>query len=431
MKKNLKKLVCCLLVFTLLSAMTGCTTYNNFKAAFFAGEAVASEPTIKIGVYESLTGQTASQGKAELLGIQLANELYPTVLGMKVELITADNQSNMYAAEPAIQELLSQKPAVVLGSYGETVTLIASDYIKAASTPAITISSTNPLITSNNEFYFSATFNETRQGDALADFAYNGAGKTLVATVKQSKDDAATEIIKRFTNKIKKLTGDSKCVVATCNLAVDATDYTKYLDKIRNSGAQAVFLALQPSLAQNFLQQAADQGLTDVLWLGGRSWSDEKFLEFVKSHPELEIGYSSDFGQEITTDRSAEFLALYQSKFGEDAAPAENTAVAFDAYLLALEAIELAQAAVWETTEEDLMAKYETEASQKAAIEELVLAQETGVPSGRHIRMALSSIKKFEGASGTISFSGKNEATKTITVHHIAGGEELGHHHVD
>ena len=142
------------------------------------------------------------------------------------------------------------------------------------------------------------------------------------------------------------------------------------------------------------------------------------------------MGYSSDFGTDVTSDISAEFLALYQSKYGSDAVPEEGTAVAFDAYLLALHAIEKAHETVMATTAEELTEKYQTEAALKAATEELALAQETGVPSGRHIKLTMSAIKNFEGASGTISFSGKNEATKTITVHHLLGGDEIGHYHV-
>ena len=106
MKKHLKKVVCAALALTMVLGMTGCTTYNNFKAAFFAGEQTEKAPTIKIGIYESITGQNAARGKAETLGIELAHELYPTVLGMEVELIHADNQSNMYVAVTVIQELL-------------------------------------------------------------------------------------------------------------------------------------------------------------------------------------------------------------------------------------------------------------------------------------------------------------------------------------
>jgi len=427
MKKNFRRLVCGMVIIAMMLSMTGCTTYNNFKAAFFpAAQLASNEPTIKIGVYEAMTGQKSSQGKEEVMGIELAHELYPTVLGMPVELVYSDNQSNIYVAESAIQELLAKKPSVVLGSCGETVTLIASDYIKAANTPAITISATNPLITANNEFYFSATFTETRQGDALADFAYTGKKKEVVTSVKMYNDDFATETIKRFTNRMKKLTGDSKCVVGGYNVTLDTTDYTRIIEAIRESGAGAVFLDLPPTVAKDFLQQAIDLEMTHILWLGTREWNDEDFLTFVRSQEKLNIAYSSDFSQDVTTAMSAEFLQAYKEKYGADAEPSEAAAVAFDAYLLAISAIARAQDVVMTTTLDDLQEKYsESDAALRGAIAELDQAKMTGVPTGRHIRMALEKIKDFAGASGMISYNGKNEATKTITINEISGGVDL------
>ena len=172
MRKGLRKVLCLALAVSLMTGLAGCTTFNNFKNAFFSGGKTASERTIKIGIYEPMSGQYKEQGKEEIAGIELAHKLYPSVLGKKIELVYADNKSNMYDGETAIQELLSGSPSVVLGSYGETLTLAASDYIKATNTPAITISSTNPLITVNNPYYFSAAYTETRQGDAFAEFAF-------------------------------------------------------------------------------------------------------------------------------------------------------------------------------------------------------------------------------------------------------------------
>lgn len=131
MKKKLLAAACLILIFSLL---TGCTTFNNFKNAFFgtdSTETVATDRTIKIGVFEPLSGENREQGNLELMGIQLANELYPEVLGKQVELIIADNQSDIYVAETVAQELVSQNPQVVLGSYGETLTLIAGEAVKA------------------------------------------------------------------------------------------------------------------------------------------------------------------------------------------------------------------------------------------------------------------------------------------------------------
>ena len=424
MKRNRKIAVSCLLALAMVCGMTGCTTYNNFKAAFFPGDKVAQEKTIKIGIYEATSGKLSDQGKQEVMGIELANELYGTVLDKKVELIYGDNQSSMYVGETVIQELISQNPSVILGSCGETVTLMASDYIKAASIPAITISSTNPLITANNDFYFSATFAETRQGDALADYAYTGRGKDVVAAVKMQNDDTATATIKRFTNRMKKLSGDSKCIVGSYELPADSGDYTQVIEAIRESGAKAVFLAVQPAAAQAFMQQAVDLRLTHVTWLGGRSWNNEDLLDFIKSQPKLDVAFPSDFSQKVSTSRTEEFVQAYKQKYGEAMEPSEATAIAFDAYLLALQAIEDAQTAAMELTEDEVRAGYETEATQKAAIAEWKQARETGIPTGRQIQMMLEQIENFNGASGIISYNGKNEATKSITINHIYGGEE-------
>lgn len=424
MRNKLKKIMSCVLAAALVFGLTGCTTYNNFKATFFPGDKETQEQTIKIAVYEATSGKLSEQGKQEVMGIELANELYGTVLGKKVELIYGDNQSSMYIGETVIQELISQNPLAILGSCGETVTLAASDYVKAASIPSITISGSNPLITANNEFYFTATFAETRQGTALADYIYTGREKDVVATVKMSNDDTATATIKRFTNQIQKLSGTSTGIVGRYELPQGTSDYTEVIERIRESGAKAVFLAVAPATAQAFLQQVVDQRLTHITWLGGRSWNDEDFLNFVKSQPKLDVAYPSDFSQKVSTARTEEFVSAYKEKYGEDAEPSEATAIAFDAYLLALQAIESAQVTVVDMTEEEVRDKYETEASQKAAVAEWKQARETGIPTGRQIKLMLEQIRNFSGASGIISYNGNNEATKSITINQIFGGEE-------
>ena len=49
-----------------------------------------ADDTIKIGVFEPMTGATAAGGAMEKEGYDLANELYPEVLGKKVELVYGD-----------------------------------------------------------------------------------------------------------------------------------------------------------------------------------------------------------------------------------------------------------------------------------------------------------------------------------------------------
>lgn len=426
MNKCRKRILSLVLVVCLTAGLTGCTTYTNFKNAFFGTDTVAKEKTIKIGVFEPTSGSMKTQGKEEVMGIELAHDLYPTACGKTVELVYADNKSDMYEAEAAIQELISSSsPSMILGSYGETLSLIAGKYIEAANIPSITISSTNPLITANNPYYFSATYSEARQGDALADFAYLSQNKDMVATVKLENDDTATATIKRFTNRMKKLTENNRCVVGSFTLSTTSADYTETIEKIRESGATAVFLAVPPIVAKDFLTQAQEQKLPYMLFLGTRAWGGKDFLEFVKANKQLHIGYPAEQATNNETAMSQKFMEAFRTKYGEDAELSQRTVVAFDAYLLAVTAMDRAMQAVRDTDPDTIAQNSATDAEARAKKEAWQVARETGIPSGTQIKDALNGIDNFEGASGVINYKGKNEATKSVSISHIANGTEL------
>lgn len=426
MNKCRKRILSLVLVVCLTAGLTGCTTYTNFKNAFFGTDTVAKEKTIKIGVFEPTSGSMKTQGKEEVMGIELAHDLYPTACGKTVELVYADNKSDMYEAEAAIQELISSSsPSMILGSYGETLSLIAGKYIEAANIPSITISSTNPLITANNPYYFSATYSEARQGDALADFAYLSQNKDMVATVKLENDDTATATIKRFTNRMKKLTENNRCVVGSFTLSTTSADYTETIEKIRESGATAVFLAVPPTVAKDFLTQAQEQKLPYMLFLGTRAWGDKDFLEFVKANKQLHIGYPAEQATNNETAMSQKFMEAFRTKYGEDAELSQRTVVAFDAYLLAVTAMDRAMQTVRDTDPDTIAQNSATDAEARAKKEAWQVARETGIPSGTQIKDALNGIDNFEGASGVINYKGKNEATKSVSISHIANGTEL------
>jgi hypothetical protein len=66
-----------------------------------------AEDVIKIGVFEPMTGSYAGGGEMEWEGYSLANELYPEVLGMKVELVVGDSKSDKVEASNAAASLVN------------------------------------------------------------------------------------------------------------------------------------------------------------------------------------------------------------------------------------------------------------------------------------------------------------------------------------
>ena len=84
--------------------------------------AAIAEDTIKIGVFEPLTGSYAGGGAMEVEGIELAHEMYPEVLGKQIELVKADSKSDKVEASMAAQSLVDAGVVAVLGSYSSGLT---------------------------------------------------------------------------------------------------------------------------------------------------------------------------------------------------------------------------------------------------------------------------------------------------------------------
>lgn len=65
-------------------------------------ETPGSGDTIKIGVFEPLTGSNAAGGQMTVEGIELAHKKVSEVLGKKVEIVIVDNKSEKVEAANAV-----------------------------------------------------------------------------------------------------------------------------------------------------------------------------------------------------------------------------------------------------------------------------------------------------------------------------------------
>ena len=152
------------------AALAGCSSSGGSASGSSAGG-----KTIRVGVFEPASGDNGAGGKQEVLGVEYANSLAPTVeIGgetYNVELVEVDNQSSTDKAVTAAQELVSKKVSIVLGSYGSGVSIAAAPTFQSASIPAIGCSCTNPAVTEANPYYFRVCFLDPFQGSVMANFA--------------------------------------------------------------------------------------------------------------------------------------------------------------------------------------------------------------------------------------------------------------------
>ena len=122
---------------------------------------------VKIGVFEPLTGSYAGGGAMEVEGYELANSLYSEVLGEKVVLVPADSKSDKVEAGNAAASLVGSGVLAVLGSYSSGLSLSGADVFAEASIPALTATSTNPMVT-QGDWYARICFIDPFQGTMLA-----------------------------------------------------------------------------------------------------------------------------------------------------------------------------------------------------------------------------------------------------------------------
>ena len=423
-----------ILVFVMFAIIGGCilvqsNTYNNFRNNFFTGDEEAAAPTIKIGVYEPLSGAYKQYGREEARGIELANKLYPTVLGKNVELIYVDNRSNMYDADTALQELMSKYPSVVLGSYGEVLSLVAADYMVAYSTPAITITGTNPLITANNDFYFTASFSASQQGTALAKYAVNALNRETFATVRAVRDDSSNDIIDRFNSSLEKLTNLTENHKGNFVIDGEGEDFSACIGQLKNAGADTVFLCVPPAVGITFMSQCLTNEYTP-LFLGTREWDTEDMEKFLSSNPDISASYTAVEVADIT-DENQVFVDAYNNNYGLDSEPTGSAAAGFDAYLIALKAIEDAYHNVENADISEMEANAGADAKSRAEVQAYQTTLETGIPSGTQIRDAMLEISDFNGATGVLSYDGSFDVNKTVTIIHFFKGEKLAPYSLD
>ena len=365
-----------------VTMLTGCTTFNNFKEAFLQ-QKKSSDVTIQIGIYEPMSGADSDAAKAEIKGIELAHEVYPNIGGKIVELGYSDNSSDIDAAETAINNLISKKPDIILGSYGSVYSMIAGKPVNDAKIPAIAITNDNPLVTKNYPYYFRVCYVDSNQGDLLAKYVLEQKQETTAGVLIPNNDDVAMAMATTFVDRIEAETENEDAITAYETYKPGQKDFTKPLKAIQESGVKSVLLPGDSADSANIINQAADLGM-DVMFLGPTDWSSKEFRSELSSSVSKEhLAFVNFFTADDTINQESEkFLEAYHEKYGKDKEPEDSVALGYDAYLIAINAVNDAG----------------------------------NDPSGNDIRKVLASAKEFQGASGNITFNTEGDPLRSAQI---------------
>ncbi len=324
--------------------------FSIMMSAAVAASMVCAVPalaeTVTIGVYEPASGDNGAGGKQETLGIQYANSQAPTVeIGgteYDVALDIVDNESNNDKAVSAASKLVSDGVSVVLGSYGSGVSIAGSQTFADGGVPAIGVTCTNPQVTLGNTHYFRICFLDPFQGTVLANFASETFEAKKAYVLTKQGDDYSAGLGHYFTKAFEELGGE---VVAE-TFPEGNSDFTSYITSAKNAGADVIMAPTSTEAAALIIEQAAAQGV-EVPLLAGDTWDSNVILNAAKGK-NIQI-YVTTFYQEGGNAEFDEGIKEYinsdstnTANNGGDDTVAAVTAMGYDAYFTALEALKAA-----------------------------------------------------------------------------------------
>lgn len=293
--------------------------------------------TIRIGIFEPLTGSGEEGGNSELEGILLANELYPMVNGNPIELYIEDNKSDRYETVDAVMKLIEgNKVHALIGSWGSTYALAAGPIINDQMIPTVGASCTNPRITIGNRFYSRVSYIDTFQGTALAEFASQELKADTVAILTEAGDEYSVDLGEYFTNAFAEIHNYNQAILYEGSYQQGQKDFTSLLNAIKIVNPDIIFIPGNYLEVAEIAKQSKALKLTSKI-IGTDTLDTSQFTALADVNAEG-IYFSTFYSHEFSrTQESRKFLLAYKEKYGKN--PTSFSALGYDAYLLIYDAL--------------------------------------------------------------------------------------------
>ena len=340
----MKKFLALILTLAMALSLAACGGGSDEGAGGDTSE--SGNPVVRIGVFEPQTGDNGAGGKQEILGMQYANYVQPTVTidgttyDVKLEIV--DNRTTPENGPSAAAELMNRDVSVVLGSYGSGVSSAGGAVFEEAGVPAIGVTCTNPQVTTDCDVYFRICFTDPFQGPALASYAYNTLGVDTAYTLAMLGSDYDQGLVYYFTEAFEALGG----TVVSADFPEGNANFVSYINNAKSAGAGVIFAPVSTNYAQLIVEAASAQNFEGSL-LGSDTWDNNMVVEStVGKNVSVEVttfyqeGGDPDFDAGIKEWMNANSDALTNN--GGNDMVAAVTAMGYDAYFTALEALKLA-----------------------------------------------------------------------------------------
>jgi len=353
--------------------------------AFAVLSCAPDENKIRVGVFNSLTGLTATFGISSSHGIQMAADEWNAkggLLGKQIELIIEDDQSKPEEAALAVSKLINQNRVVaILGEVASSRTLAGAPIAQKAGVPLITPASTNPKVTQVGDFIFRVCYTDSFQGVVCARFAAQNLGLKRLAVLTDVKNDYSIGLAEYFKGEALALGAE---IVSEESYSEGDTDFRAQITTIKAANPQAIFIPGYYTEAGLIAKQVREQNMNVVL-IGGDGWDSPRTVEIGGEAVEGSF-FCNHYSAEDTSHLVRTFVEKYSKQYGN--IPDAMAPLSYDAANLLFDAIARA-----------------------------------GSTEGATIRDAIAQTRDFPGVCGTVTIDAERNARKAAVMLQIEGGK--------
>lgn len=314
--------------------------------------ACGGSDTIKIGMIMPITGQVATYGVQSVNAAKMfAEELNAAggINGKKIELVVEDDEATPAKTTNAFKKLVSSDKVVALvGALTSKCSLAITNEAQQKKLVMISPSSTNDSVTDAGNFVFRACYNDSFQGQVVAQFAFETLQGKTAAILFDNANDYSKGLTTNFKDKFLSLGGT---IVAEESYATGDADFNAQLTKIAATNPDVLFLPDYYSTVSVISKQVRALGIT-VPMLGADGWDE---ITNNAGDEVIDCYYSNHYAPDADDPEVKKFVSSYQAKYNGET-PNALAALAYDSMQILTDAIAKAgtepdalQAAMMET----------------------------------------------------------------------------------
>lgn len=327
-------------VILIIAAIAGGIYYFNCgscKATKAGGD------TIKVGFLGALTGDQAAYGTTELNMAKLVVEDVNKaggVLGKQIELVVYDTKTRNEDAVNAVRRMIEKDGVcAIVGANASGINISTAPIVNKGKTPQISTVGTNPLVTVDENanvrpYSFRICFTDPYQGALAAELAIGDLHLMTAAVLYNVGSDYAHGLREFFVKSYEEYGGK---IVADEGYRDTDVDFRAQLTKIKDSGAQALFLPGMGKDMALIIKQARELGLKATI-IGGDGYGE--FMNEIAGQA-MEGTYWVNHTY-LDDPNMKPVFARYKKVYNDDCKEFINGTMAYDATLWLVDAIKRA-----------------------------------------------------------------------------------------